>query len=144
MREAPPKLASTDWVDLAERFSLKHYAAITAPEMLWRYGLGPRPNNLEDWIATVGDLDNTRPFQVISDPNPKTAVPSKTSGKEADTQSTPEEGGEENIEPLRRHPDHATSTRPRSSSSEPAPLEAVPLRQVPFVPPPLGNVFAIF
>ena len=93
MKEAPPKLASTDWIDLAERFSLKHYAAITAPKMLWRYGLGPRPNNLEDWIATVGDLDNTRPFQVISDPNPKPAVSSQASGKEADTQSTPEEEG---------------------------------------------------
>ena len=104
MKEAPPNLASTDWIDLAERFSLKHYAAITVPEMLWRYGLGPRPNGLEDWIATVRDLDNTRPFQVVTDLNPLPAAPSKASGREVDTQQTADEEGEEDAEPLRRRP----------------------------------------
>ena len=122
---------------------MKHYAAITTPEMMWRYGLGPRPAGLEDWIATVDDLERARPFRVVTDISPIPAVPSKDSGKGVDAQPTPEEE-EEETEALRRRPAQAASSRSATSSSGAFALEAVPLRQVPFIPPSLGKPPLVF
>ena len=70
MKEDKPKLVSSDWIDLGERFSLKHYSAITTSEMLWMYGLGPRPSGMEAGILTVDDLELLRPFQVVKEDGP--------------------------------------------------------------------------
>ena len=144
MKEIPPNLVSSDWIDLTERLSLKHYAAITAPEMLWRYGLGPRPTDLEDWIATADDLERARPFQIVKEISPIPTVPSKASGKGSQTRPAPEEEDEEHTEALQRRPDLPASSRSTMSSSGTVALEAVPLHQVPFVPPSLGKFSLIF
>jgi len=123
---------------------LKHYAAITTPEMLWRYGLGPRPVGLEDWIATVNDLERTRHFRVVIDLNPHPDATSKTSGKEVSAQPASTEEGVEATEALRRRPSHVGSGRSASSSSGSAALEVAPLRQVPFIPPSLGKFLITF
>ena len=130
MKEDKPKLVSSDWIDLAERFSLKHYSAITAPEMLWRYGLGLRPYGMEGGILTMDDLEALKPFQVVKEDGSIPVVPTKTSGRGSETLPTPEEEEEEDTEALRRRTSQPASSRSTTSSSGAAPLEVVLLRHL--------------
>ena len=45
------------WINDAKDYFLKHYVEIVALEMLWRYGLGPRPSNMDPDILTVHNLE---------------------------------------------------------------------------------------
>ena len=144
VKEDKPKLVSSDWIDHAERFTLKHYSAITAPEMLWRYGLGPRPSNIEAGILTVDNLELVRPFQVEKEKGSAPVVPTKTTGKGSKAQPIPEEREEEDTEALKRRTSHSASSRSAVSSTEAAPLEIVPMRQAPYIPPSLSKFSLTF
>ena len=62
------------WIDDAKDFFIKHYAEIIAPQILWRYGLGPRLSNMDHNVLTVDDL-GTLNVLVSSEPNdPKIKV----------------------------------------------------------------------
>lgn len=62
MKEKRPTLVNTRWLQDAKRFTLKHYAEITAPEMLWHFRLGPKPSDMDKAITTVKELELNMPF----------------------------------------------------------------------------------
>ena len=116
-----------EWIEDAKRFSLKNYLDITAPEMLWRFGLGPRPRDMDPAILTLDQLNRVRPFVVLAKETTPTTT-TQTSKGESTLPPTAEEVAEEEDEGLQRR-------RPRQPVGG-APLNVVPLSQVPYLQPP--------
>ena len=72
------------WIDDAKDLFIKHYVEILAPEMLWRYGLDPRPSDMNPNVLTIVDL---KPSNVLkpskrNDPRFKALEASKKGPKD--------------------------------------------------------------
>ena len=46
---------------------MKNFAEITAPDMLWRFGLGPRTKDMDPSILTLDMLNQVRPFLALTE-----------------------------------------------------------------------------
>ena len=112
---------------------MKNYMALAAPEMLWRFGLGPRPSNMPSAIQTVADLELNRPFVVFAAGAPEASV-AKTSKDGSIAPPTVEEV--EEVEEVEAGLLRKKSKRPVGGPSKEVAMEVAPLRQIPFSPPP--------
>ena len=73
-------LTVVEWIKDAKHFSVKNYAEITAPEMLWRFGLGPRPKDMDPAILTLDMLNQVRPFVALTEGSSSTATTQTSKG----------------------------------------------------------------
>ena len=62
--------------------------------MLWRFGLGPRPKDMDPAILTLDMLNQVRPFMVLSEGS-SSVVAAQSSKGEPIAPSTTEEAEEE-------------------------------------------------
>ena len=65
----------------AKHFFVKNYAEITAPEMLWRFGLGPRPRNMDHAILTLDMFNLVRPFVALTEGSTFVAAAQTSKGR---------------------------------------------------------------
>ena len=128
--EKRPNLTAGEWIEDAKHFSIKNYAEITALEMLWHFGLGPRPKDMDPAILALDMLNQVRPFVVLSKGSSYIAA-AQTSKGGPTAPSTTEEVEEEKDGGLQQR----KSKQPRSEPDKGAPLNVLPLPQVPLLPP---------
>ena len=93
--ERKPNSTASEWIEDAKHFSVKNHAEITAPEMLWRFGLGHRPKDMDPTILTVDMLNQVRPFVVLIKGSSYVAVAQTSKGGPTVLMTTKEKEKEE-------------------------------------------------
>ena len=119
-------IVESTWIEDSKEFFLKHYVDIVAPEMLWRYSLGPKPSNMDRNVLIVEDLD---PLDVLklsehNDPGFKTL---DATAKVSEDQGLKEPEASEDTEVEEASLQMRGSGQARSSSLGDTVLEVVPL-----------------
>ena len=105
--------------------------------MLWRFGLGPRPKDMDPAILTLNMLDQVRPFVVLTEGTSSVAATQTSKGETITAPTNAEEVEEEEDVGLQRR----KSKQPRSEPDKGAPLNIPPSAKFLFYLPLVSPIF---